>query len=167
MTNPYGPPATPDAPPLPRPARNSLRPLWIWLAVALAGSMLATPADIFRILPAFVFGLPCFLFGAIIGSTLKTSAKLLALLPLVLSAAFLWHHVWWPLDVFFVAVAFIYVGLSVWLGVRASWALVERRRQILTWFSVGYLGGIILGPLGSIVASALAAVIANRYGGEA
>lgn len=123
--------------------------------------MLSTPADILSIWLALLLAALCFLMGVALTSRSKAwrVAAVLALgLPSIAIAVWLWHQLY----AFPTIVGLLFIGLSIFCGVRVSRDLVRARRRILVTLIATYLAGVLLGPLGGVVFPVLGVWLANR-----
>jgi hypothetical protein len=167
MENPYTPPTEPSS--SAALDRNSLHYIWLWLAVALVGSMVSTPADLFSIVLALVYGALSFLIGVALTHG-NVPARVTQVL--VLSAACaaiatqIWLHafaqIWLSPYAFTIGSACLYTCASIICGIFASRSLVKNRRRILFALMGSYLAGIPLGPLGCALVPIPCVLLANR-----
>ena len=145
MPNPYAPPSTEIHEPIAQ--ANRLLFVWIWLAVAILGAMLATPADIFSIVLATAFALPCYILGVTRASDVDGLSRWLITIVCVLVAGFLAVATWFPLVPNLVIAAIIFAGANVFLGVKSCRGVVHSRRRVFTAIGIAYSMGLLLGPL--------------------
>ena len=161
MTNPYAPPSTESISGA-SDRTNRLLYIWIWLPTAILGAMLATPADIFLIVPAMAFALPCYLIGVAWASDLAQSHRWTLTIVCAVVAAWLAAVIWLSLDLYFVAVATLFAIVNVTLGFKSCVGVVHNRRRIFAALGASYAIGVLLGPLGVIIFAVPSVLLANR-----
>jgi hypothetical protein len=156
--NPYSPPSA-EASATASKRYYELVPLWIWLGIVVAISLLGTPADPISMLLAMAYGLATFLMGAVIGSSLNITIRILF--------AVLWVVPVVPLT-FFSTGSHADVGLlcySVAGLVFGFWTCRRIERgcfRVMVYLSVGYVLGSVFGLLGTVAGAALGAILARR-----
>ena len=156
--NPYEPPNTASFPRNSSHAQNDsrrLRPLWIWLGVAVAVSFLGTPADPITMLIALAFGLTCFIIGCAASSVSHLFLRALLIIGALLvgiKLVELWKD--WP-------VASVYAFASMGFGYWACRSIESGKLRIITAFCGGYVFGSILGMVGTVGGAVAGAILAD------
>jgi len=161
LTNPYAPARNEDATESPT-QTNRLLYIWVWLPTAILGAMLATPADIFSIILAIAFALPCFLAGVVWTSSLDQMRRWMLIAVCTLIAGALAVPNWLSTNPIFVAIAIIFAGANVALGYKPRRSIKHKRHRIFTALSVSYTIGLLLGPLGVTILCVPSVLFANR-----
>ena len=141
---------------------NRLLYVWVWLPTAILGAMLATPADIFAIILAIAFALPCFLAGVVWTSSLDKMRRWMLITVCTLIAGSLAVPNWLSTDPIFVAIAIIFAGANVTLGYKSGRSIKQERSRIFTALCVSYTIGLLLGPLCVIILCVPSVLFANR-----
>jgi hypothetical protein len=136
--------------------------IWIWLPVAILGAMLATPADIFTIVLAMAFALPCYLLGVTWASDVAGTPRWIVTIACLLIAGALAVATWFPLVPYFVAAGIIFAVLNVALGVKSCRDVAHSRKHIFSGIGIAYGIGLLFGPLGVVILTVPAVLIANR-----
>ncbi|MGM0488294.1 MAG: hypothetical protein ACQESR_16215 [Planctomycetota bacterium] len=157
-TNPYDPPSAAHSVSAERPRGQQLFPLWIWLGVAVLASFFGTPPDPISMIIALAYGLISFWVGAILGSSLKMSVRII---PAVLwcipaIALALLNSLY-----FFLVVWLCYLMVSIIIGFWASRRINNGRLRIILYFSAGYVLGSVVGALGTVAGAVLGALLAK------
>lgn len=124
--------------------------------------MLATPADIFSIIVAMAFALPCFLVGVVWASDLDQKTRWIITILCTLIAGSLAAANWFSMVPLLVAIAIVFAVVNVFLGYRAGSSVRYKRRRVFASLGVSYTIGLLLGPLGVIILCLPSVLIANR-----
>ncbi len=161
LTNPYAPPATQSAS-KPEAITNRLLFIWIWLPTTILGAMLAAPADLFSILPAMAFALPCYLCGVFWASRLNSTHRWLLIATCALIAIALAIPVWLRTIPSLAVIAFVFMVVNIVLGVKSCWAIPWSRRRVFGTLSIAYILGLLLGPIGVVILCVPSVLIADR-----
>lgn len=161
LINPYAPPHAESAAEHSTQS-NRLVYIRIWLTIAIVGAMLATTADMFAIILAMSFALPCFLVGVTWASELAQTPRLILIATCMFVVGLLAAVTWFALEPVFVAIAIVYAVVNVILGVKSCGAVVQNRRRIFVALGVSYAIGLLLGPLGVIILTIPSLLFANR-----
>lgn len=157
--NPYAPPSTAHSVSAERPRGQQLFPLWIWLGVAVLASLLGTPPDPMSMIMALAYGLVSFWVGAILGSSLTASVRIIpAVLWCVPAIALTLLNSLY----FFMVVWLCYLLVSIIIGFWAWRRISNGRLRIILYFSVGYVLGSVVGALGTVAGAVLGALLAKR-----
>lgn len=157
--NPYAPPSA-DASASAESSRDrQLIPLWIWLGVAVAISVLGTPADPISMLLALAYGLISFWVGAILSSPLNVIVRVIPgiiwIIPAIALAVM-------NVASYFMVVGLCYLVVSIVMGFWAWRRIRNRRLRIALCFSAGYVLGSVVGPLGTVAGAVIGAILAKR-----
>jgi hypothetical protein len=124
--------------------------------------MLATPADIFSIVQATAFALPCFFGGAAWESDLEWTPRWIVIVTCVILAGLLAYATWSSVDSVFLTLASYFGVINIVLGMKACGTIVHNRYRIFGALGVSYTVGLLLGPLGVILLTVPAVLFANR-----
>lgn len=143
-------------------AENRLVYIWVWLGFTSIGSFLATPADLFAILTAMIFALPCYLLGVVWGSEIRGSMHWLISIPCALVGSFFAVVTWFPLVPYNVSAAVVFAVGNFILGMKSCRDVIHKQRRIFTVLSLSYLTGLLLGPFGVVILCVPTTLIANR-----
>lgn len=155
--NPYAPPDTAALATDSGSRDDQLRPLWIWLSSAIVLSLVGSPAELISIAMALAHGLVSFWVGVVLGSSLNVTARVvLALLLFVLAITLL------IMASMIVIVGVCYLIVSILTGAWATRRLVRGRLRILSCFSLGYVLGSMMGPLGTVGGAVVGTLFAKR-----
>lgn len=156
--NPYASPTADTSIPSSHPSTR-LHPLWIWLGIAVVTSFFGTPADPISTLIALAYGLGCFCFGAILGSSIPAVLRVLPLIVWAVPAACLAMFFGHP---YFIAGAIVYAAVSVAIGFWTCRSIHAGRLRLLASFCAGYVVGTTVGILGTIGGAVVATMLARR-----
>lgn len=159
MENPYSPPASY----LPvKATENRLTYVWIWLHVAFLGALVTTPADMFSMVQAMAFALPCYLLGVIWGSPATQVQRTLITCSCTLAAGYLFIATWAPLDNVASIPAVIFATTNVYLGYRSGKIIQHHRKHLFVYIATAYLVGLPLGPAGVLLLTIPTTLVVSR-----
>lgn len=160
MENPYSPPTT-YLPPV-KATENRLIYVWIWLHVAFLGALVTTPADLFSMVWAMAFALPCYLLGVIWGSPATQIQRGLITCSCALVAGYLFVSTWIPLDSLSLIPVVVFAATNVYLGYRSGKIIQHHRKPLFLAIATAYLVGLPLGPAGVLLTTIPTTLIAGR-----
>ncbi len=161
LLDPYAAPSTEtNAEPLLR--TNRLFYIWIWLPTAIFGAMLATPADIFTLVLAMAFAIPCYLVGVAWSSELRGASRWCLTSLCVLIARVLAVVIWFPPMSYLFVAAIVYAVANVMLGAKSCRCVPLNRCRIISALSIAYTAGLLHGSLGIVMLTVPSVMNANR-----
>lgn len=160
MENPYSPPTTFILPI--EATENRLTYVWIWLHVAFLGALVTTPADMFSMVQAMAFALPCYLVGVIWGSPATQVQRTLVTCICTVAAGYLFSSIWVPLDSVAHIPAVIFAATNVYLGFRSGKIIQHHHKRLFVTIAAAYLVGLPLGPAGVLLLTIPTTLVAGR-----